>query len=222
MVTSIHTHELHKRSIHPERTPASSFLRPMSPALATALEYTAVALNIVFTILIGREIRSGWLFGFVAALIGVLLYAVQNAWLMSALNGFYAVMGLYGWWTWGRGDGSGKIIRFGIQQHAVLMGIGIIGTWMLMFFMQALDQPGVHLGMEAFIASFAMVATWMMSKKALENWLYWTIGDIVAAVYNHWIGYDGYAVLNLIYIVLAIVGFVRWRKQMNAAAARAV
>ncbi len=184
--------------------------------LADALEYSAVVLNIVFTILIGREIRSGWLFGFVAALIGVLLYAVQDAWLMAALNLFYAIMGLYGWWNWGRGDASGKIIRFRLRQHGVLIALGVMGTGALMLVMKALDQPGVHLGMEAFIASFAMVATWMMSKKVLENWFYWTVGDLVAVVYNHWIGYDGYALLNMIYIVLAIVGFIRWRKQLSA------
>lgn len=182
--------------------------------LADVLEYSAVVLNIVFTILIGREVRSGWLFGSVAALIGVLLYAVQSAWLMSALNLFYAVMGLYGWWNWGRSDASGKIIRFGLRQHGALIALGVLGTLGLMLLMKALDQPGVHLGMEAFIASFAMVATWMMSKKVLENWFYWTVGDLVAVVYNHWIGYDGYALLNVIYIVLAIVGFIRWRKQL--------
>lgn len=182
--------------------------------LADVLEYSAVALNIVFTILIGREVRLGWLFGFVAALIGVALYAVQHAWLMSALNLFYAVMGLYGWWNWGRGDASGKIIRVGVQQHAVLIGIGVLGTWALVLLMKWIGQPGVYLGMEAFIASFAMVATWMMSRKALENWIYWTMGDLVAVVYNHWIGYDGYALLNVIYIALAIVGFARWRKQL--------
>jgi nicotinamide mononucleotide transporter len=47
----------------------------------------------------------------------------------------------------------------------------------------------------------------------LENWLYWTIGDLVAVVYNHLIGYDGYALLNAVYIALAVVGFVRWRQQ---------
>lgn len=188
----------------------------MSPLLSDVLEYTAVVLNIVFTILIGREIRAGWLFGFVAALIGVLLYAVQHAWLMAALNMFYAVMGLYGWWNWGRGEASGRIIRSGVRQHVALIFVGVIGTWILMFLMQSLGQLGAYLGMEAFITSFAMVATWMMSKKVLENWLYWTAGDLVAVLYNHWIGYDGYALLNAVYIVLAVVGFIRWRKQMNA------
>ncbi|MGV3637791.1 MAG: nicotinamide riboside transporter PnuC [Flavobacteriales bacterium] len=186
----------------------------MSPTLAIALEYSAVALNIAFTILIGREIRSGWLFGFIAALIGVLLYAVQDAWLMAALNLFYAVMGLYGWWNWGRSGGSEKVVRYGWPQHAVLLALGIAGTVALVQLMKWIDQPGTLLGMEAFITSFAMVATWMMSRKVLENWFYWIVGDVVAVVYNHLIGYQGYALLNVIYIVLAVVGFLRWRKQM--------
>ena len=186
----------------------------MSPTLAIALEFTAVALNVAFTILIGREIRSGWLFGFIAALIGVLLYAVQDAWLMAALNLFYAVMGLYGWWNWGRSGGSEKVIRYRWPQHAILLALGIAGTLALVQLMKWLDQPGTLLGMEAFITSFAMVATWMMSRKVLENWFYWMVGDVVAVAYNHLIGYQGYALLNVIYIVLAVVGFLRWRKQL--------
>ena len=93
--------------------------------------------------------------------------------------------------------------------------MGLAGTLLLVALMHQLGQPGRYLGMEAFIASFAMVATWLMSRKALENWIYWSIGDLVAVVYNHWIGYDGYALLNCVYIVLAVAGFLRWRKQLG-------
>ncbi len=188
-------------------------LAPLSPELATGLEWTAVVLNIAFTILIGWERRLGWTFGFVAALIGVLLYAVQDAWLMSALNGFYAAMALYGWWSWGNDADASRITRSPWQRHVLLLLIGAAGTGLLVVLMHQLGQPGRYLGMEAFITSFAMVATWMMGRKALENWLYWTIGDLVAVVYNHLIGYDGYALLNAVYISLAVVGFIRWRQQ---------
>jgi nicotinamide mononucleotide transporter len=188
----------------------------MSPTLALILEWTAVVLNIAFTILIGRELRSGWVFGFIAALIGIVLYAVQDACLMSALNGFYAAMGLYGWWSWGHDDDARRITRFPWQRHVLLLAIGLSGAGLLVLVMKQLGQPGEYLGMEAFITSFAMVATWMMGRKALENWYYWTIGDAVAVVYNHLIGYDGYALLNAVYIGLAVVGFIRWRRQWQA------
>ena len=186
----------------------------MSPLLAVVLEYSAVILNIAFTILIGLERRTGWLFGFVAALIGMALYAVQDAWLMAALNGFYAVMGLYGWWNWGRAEHAKDIVLTPLWMHVLLVSIGILGTWVLVELMARMGIPGRYQWMEGFIASFAMVATWLMSRKALENWVYWTIGDLVAVGYNHMIGYDGYAILNAIYIALALVGFIRWRKQM--------
>ncbi len=180
--------------------------------LAIGLEWSAVVLNIGFTVLIAYERRTGWILGFVAALVGVLLYGVQDAWLMAALNGFYAAMGAYGWWSWGRAAIDRGIVRYKWPKHLLMLGLGVVGTIALRAAMRWLQVPGEHQGMEAFIASFAMVATWMMSDKALENWLYWTIGDTVAVVYNHWLGYDGYALLNLVYIVLAVVGFVRWRK----------
>ncbi|MBK8708266.1 MAG: hypothetical protein IPN30_07225 [Flavobacteriales bacterium] len=76
----------------------------MTPSTALVIEYTSVAGNILFTYLIGRELRVGWLFGFVASVLGIILYGGEAAWLMAALNGFYAAMGSTvggvggGWW----------------------------------------------------------------------------------------------------------------------------
>jgi len=34
-------------------------------------------------------------------------------------------------------------------------------------------------------------------------------------VYNRLVGFNGYAVLMVVYIGLAVVGFVRWRREMT-------
>ena len=182
---------------------------------ACVLEWSAVVLNIGFTILIAIERRTGWVLGLVAAIFGVLLYLAQDAWLMAALNAFYAAMGAYGWWSWGYDAGEKPIIRYGWRKHVVMLSIGAGSTLLLAWLMEVMDVPGEYHGMEAFITAFAMVATWMMSEKALENWIYWTIGDVVAVWYNHLIGYDGYALLNMVYVVLAVVGLVRWSMKLR-------
>lgn len=187
----------------------------LSPHVALVLEWSAVVLNIGFTILIAFEKRQGWLLGFVAAVFGVLLYMAQDAWLMAALNAFYAAMGAYGWWSWGRNDAEKPIVRYSWIKLLLMLFIGVAATILLAWLMQYFKVPGDHHGMEAFVTAFAMVATWMMSEKALENWLYWTIGDVVAVWYNHLIGYDGYALLNVIYIGLAVAGYIRWRAQLG-------
>ena len=180
------------------------------------MEWTAVVLNILFTILIGLEKRSGWLFGFVAAVIGVVLYQAQHAWLMAVLNVFYGIMGIYGWWAWGNATEEKRIIRFRLSRHLMLVAIGAATTCVLVWAMKHWQVPGRYQGMEAFIASFAIIATWLMSARALENWIYWTIGDVVAVAFNFLIGFNGYALLNVVYIGLAVAGYIRWRRAYKA------
>ena len=183
--------------------------------LAIILEWTSVLGNIVFTILLGRGIRVGWLFGFGASLIGVWLYASGTAWLMGALNMFYAAMGIYGWVHWGRPEVARRITSLQWVQHmwVILAGTGL--TLALVLLMRVVGLEGEFQWMEAFIAALAIVATWLMSRKVLENWIYWTVGDLVGVVYNYWMDFEGYAVLMLVYIVLAVVGYIRWRREMD-------
>lgn len=183
--------------------------------LAIILEWTSVLGNIVFTILLGRGIRVGWLFGFGASLIGVWLYASGTAWLMGALNMFYAAMGIYGWVHWGSPEVARRITSLQWVQHmwVILAGTGL--TLALVLLMRVVGLEGEYQWMEAFIAAFAIVATWLMSRKVLENWIYWTVGDLVGVVYNYWMDFEGYAVLMLVYIVLAVVGYIRWRREMD-------
>ena len=66
------------------------------------------------------------------------------------------------------------------------------------------------------VVSFA--ATWMMARKLLENWLYWVVGDAVSVYLNWKLGYDGYAILNVIYIILSLAGLVKWWRKMGSVA----
>ena len=63
-----------------------------------------------------------------------------------------------------------------------------------------------------------MPTTWMMARKLLENWLYWVVGDTVSVYLNWKLGYDGYAILNVIYIALSLAGLVKWWRKMRVVA----
>ena len=127
----------------------------LAPELAMILEWTSVAGNIIFTILLGRTIRAGWLFGFGASLIGMWLYGNESAWLMGALNAFYATMGLYGWWNWGRIANDRNITTMPWTRHVAMVLAGLAITFALVGLMRALGLEGKYLWMEAFISAFA-------------------------------------------------------------------
>jgi nicotinamide mononucleotide transporter len=74
---------------------------------------------------------------------------------------------------------------------------------------------------EALIFVFALVATWMMARRMLENWIWWVIGDVVAVWFNHIIGLEWYALLNITYIILSMAGLWRWSRAYREQRARA-
>lgn len=178
-------------------------------------ELTSVALNLGFTICIAWEKRIGWLMGFVASMISVALYVHKQAWAMSALNVFYLAMAVYGWWSWGRAGREEGIARRPLLFHAVLIPACLVVMVALAI---AMDRwvHGAFPYLDAFITVFSFAATWMMAHRLIENWLYWIIGDLVAVYFNHLIGYDAYALLNVCYVVLSTIGFVKWRRAVQA------
>lgn len=183
-------------------------------ALLKLLEWVAVLLNIAFTIGIAYEKRWAWLPGFVASCIGVGLYFLQHTWALCVLNIYYVVMAVYGWWSWGRPGPLLPIQRKPLYFHLTLVLFLAAGTWLLAWLLRERFE-GTLPELDAFITMVSFAATWMMARKLLENWLYWVVGDTVSVYLNWKLGYDGYAILNAIYIVLSIAGLVKWWRRTN-------
>lgn len=178
------------------------------------LEWTAVVLNIGFTLCIAWEKRIGWALGFVAGCIGVGLYVLAHTWAMSALNGYYILMAVYGWWSWGRSTDNDGIRTQAWYFHAWLVPAGLVLSYAIAVLLaQYLD--GNFPRLDAFVTVFSFIATWMMARKLIANWLYFILADSVAIYLNWRIGYMGYAALNAMYLVLSVVGFMKWRTTLS-------
>lgn len=46
--------------------------------------------------------------------------------------------------------------------------------------------------------------------------MYWFAGDVVAVWFNHLIGLEWYALLNIAYIILSMAGLWRWSRAYRA------
>ena len=183
----------------------------MSPIASSFLEWTAVVLNVGFALCIAYEKRIGWLLGLVAAVIGVGLYALAHTWAMATLNVYYVVMAVYGWLSWGRDSEDGRIRTQRWLFHLIVIPAGLLlGYGVSVVLVQYLD--GSFPLLDAFVTVFSFVATWMMARKMITNWLYFIVVDSVSIYLNWRIGYQGYALLNVIYLVLSVIGFLKWSK----------
>jgi nicotinamide mononucleotide transporter len=61
----------------------------------------------------------------------------------------------------------------------------------------------------------AIIGTWMMAEKKLENWIIWILVDFVSIwMYLHK-GLYFTMILYGLYTIMAIIGFIQWKRNFN-------
>jgi nicotinamide mononucleotide transporter len=64
-----------------------------------------------------------------------------------------------------------------------------------------------------------MFATWLLARVYLENWAYWIVLDAVSIYLFVAQGLGAVALLFLIYLCIAVAGFVQWLRTWRKRAA---
>lgn len=180
-------------------------------------EALAVGLGLAYLLLIIRQKVLGWPAAIASAAIYAVIMFGAALYMQSALQLFYIGTAIYGWWHWRRGAGREElpVIRWPLTRHLCAIGLilllGCFTGWLL-----ATRTEAAFPYPDALSAWGAVVTTWMVARKVLENWYYWLVIDTVAlglyAAQGLWLTVGLFAV----YLVLAVVGLRQWRASMMA------
>ena len=198
-------------------------------AVVTALaaippaEWVAVLLAFGYLLLAVRQNAWCWACAIASSGIFLVLFARAGLVMQSALQVFYVAMGAYGWWAWRRGTGHGaglRVSRWRPGRHlvaiAVLLAATAVNGWMV-----ARVQGGWVPYVDAFVAWVSVLATWMVARKVLENWLYWIVVDSVAAALYWSQGFHATTVLYVAYVLIAARAYFAWRADVAGAGSAA-
>jgi len=72
---------------------------------------------------------------------------------------------------------------------------------------------------DAFVAWVSVLATWLVARKVLENWLYWIVGGLRGGRALLVPGVPRKpAVLFVLYVAIAVRGYFAWRAGASHAA----
>jgi nicotinamide mononucleotide transporter len=132
----------------------------------------------------------------------------------SALNAYYMVMAVYGWYQWQRGGNKSegiKLSRWGLKNHLAIIGLVLVLSAISGYLLsQNTDARMPYI--DSFTTWGSVITTFMVARKVLENWLYWIVIDAVSIFL--YIDRELYqtAVLFILYLVLAVIGYIAWRK----------
>ncbi|MGB9990777.1 nicotinamide riboside transporter PnuC [Pseudoduganella rhizocola] len=185
----------------------------------TPLELISFALSVAVVWLNIRQNHWAWLFAIVSsATYGVVFYRARLYGDM-ALQLVFITVSVWGWYQWLRGDDSHDQLPVTVLANkgrwlaiaGWLVGFGVL-AWFLKSFTDT-DVPHA----DGFLTAGSLVGQLLLSRKKLENWHVWIVVDILyVALYVHK-GLMLTAVLYAMFVVMAAIGLVAWRRAMQGA-----
>jgi len=180
------------------------------------LEVMAVLAAILYLVLAIKENIWCWLFAFIST--GIYIYLFHSVSLISEslLNVYYLLMAVYGWYQWrfGNNHQQRKIIKWSLKKHLSLIIPTTLAVPILGYFTSQYGASFPYL--DAFTTCFAVLATVMVAHKVLENWHYWLIINSISIYLFANKALYLTAAMFALYLVLAVIGIVRWRRHYAA------
>lgn len=155
-----------------------------------------------------------WIWGIISCgLLGYLSATKYNLYADAALQAFYVIMGFIGLWNWKAGAGKKQIpiTNISLKEAGAAVAIGLLGSFILHTLLKNHTQAAAT-GLDAFTTAFSIIATIWLVQRRLENWILWIIVDLIY-IYLYWTrGAFLFALLLLVYTVVAFYGWRSWRR----------
>lgn len=128
-----------------------------------------------------------------------------------ALQVFYFVSGVYGWFYWE----TRKNETFTVKSLPLKLILPLSAFTLVQFgiyYYLLVVFKGDKVVADALLTACSITATYMMTKKWVENWLFWVMIDF--AYVGLYLSKDLYlyALLYFVFAVMALIGFLNWKK----------
>ncbi|MBL6950836.1 MAG: nicotinamide mononucleotide transporter [Bacteroidales bacterium] len=184
-------------------------------APTSILEIFAVLCGLASVWFMKKENILVYPLGIINVLIYVYICFISKLYAYAGINVFYAVMSAYGWYNWLRKNEKDEQIYIsrlklpGILLYAAL----IIAFFSLLQFLLDRYTDSEIPSWDALTTSIYIIAMWLLAQKKIEHWLLWIAGDIISIGMFIWLNLYFSAFQFVVFTVIAVFGFVEWRKK---------
>ena len=177
-----------------------------------SLELIAVLLAILYLLLAVRQNILCWPAGIISSVLYFFIMNSAGLYMEAYLQIFYVFMGFYGWSQWKKVTNNSFVVNtWSGLKHFYAISFVLILSFSSGLFMHSFTDAALPF-IDAFVTWGAIIATYMVAKKLIENWIYWFVIDSVSILLFISRGLIPTAFLFGIYIVIIFFGYKSWKK----------
>lgn len=180
------------------------------------LEGLAAALTLISVLLTSHLRKALYPVGLAATALYAVVFWQAHLYASAALQAYFVVIQLYGWWFWSRGDAGREpgIGTWGWPTVGLLLLPAAALTIVISLALAGLTDAAMPVGDTA-ILTLSVLAQFLLDRKQIRHWPVWAVADVIAIfVYGAqglWVtaGLYGLLLINVAY------GWMRWRKALS-------
>ncbi len=189
------------------------------PIFHIVLEIIAVVFGLLSVLYAKKDNILVFPTGIISTLIFVYLLFQWELLGDMLINGYYFIMSIFGWYIWTRKVDQTHLtpITYCSKNEKIQSLVLFVAALLFVYVVYQLfekwnDWVAI---VDTFTTAIFFVGMWLMAKKKMENWLFWIVGDIISVPLYLYKGYTFTSLQYLIFTIIAIYGYLEWRKIIN-------
>lgn len=182
------------------------------------VEIAGAVLSFIYLYLSINQKIGLWIFGFLCSALYVVVFFQSKFYAGMTLQLYYLGVSIYGWITWKRGEQAtgNDLPVIHIPKSMILDVLAVFLVIFIIYFFVLSNFTDLPLPRaDSFTTAVSIIATWMLARKMIENWLLFIIADGVCTGLYFYRELYPTAILFAVYTIMAIIGYFEWKKTMN-------
>lgn len=177
------------------------------------IEIIAVVFSLLSVVLTVKNNILCWPVGIVGIVFYMILFAQNQIWGNMALQILFVVQSIVGWCNWNE-KSKYPIKWISKESRWNLLAVSVL--LFILFFMIIRNHGGKMPYFDGVTTTLSVMAMVLLSYRKIDTWIFWIITDVIFI----WFFYINSLYLSsavyLVFLVLAISGFLQWRKSIKA------
>lgn len=159
---------------------------------------------------------AAWIWNILGSILFGILFFQHGLYSDMELQGFFIVMGLYGFYQWRKEEENWKAEKSNWQ--SLILGISFSLAYGLIvgYLHSRLTHLVSFAYVDASLTGLSIFGTWLAINKKIENWILWIIIDIIYVLMYIQKALWGTSALYILFIFLAIRGLYQWKKSLKS------
>lgn len=143
-------------------------------------------------------------------------------------------MSIYGWILWAKNSedhihvdvtwATQREWLFGVLLFIISFALVTVVYYYKPYIDNQFSMEGASLGLyhldwanwlDVITTSIFLVGMWFMAKRRIENWIFWIVGDLICIPMMIFKGLGITSVQYLVFTIMAILGYVNWKKSFK-------